>query len=121
MLVVLKIIGLSIIFVSTGGAVFTDWGRKNRTLLFLAGIVAVIGSTYLIRDIYNDLKIDIKTELRLQVNPQPPISSVQELAPVIDNLSERTGEQSNDTSSRSSSQPSKPTTCFTYDGQVVCD
>lgn len=48
-------LALSAMFVVTGGAVFTDWGRRNRGLALLAASVSLVGSFYLFRSIHSDL------------------------------------------------------------------
>ena len=63
MLLTLKFLTLATLFVGTGGAVFTEWGRRNQVLVVLAGIVAVAAATYLARDIYEDFKRDLREEL----------------------------------------------------------
>lgn len=64
MFIVLKISLLATIFVGTGGTVFTEWGKKHRTLVFLAGAVAIVGASYLFRDIYRDFINQIRQDLR---------------------------------------------------------
>ena len=55
-MVATKIFLLAILFVVSGGAVFSDWFRTHRGLTFVAGCVAILGSYYLFQSIYNDLK-----------------------------------------------------------------
>ena len=78
-MITLKLATLAVIFVVTGGAVFAEWGRRNPLLIALASIVAMIGAFYLFRDIYNDLKVDLHTELNrpdlrpsATTRPNPP-------------------------------------------------
>jgi hypothetical protein len=71
MLLTLKFLTLASLFVGTGGAVFTEWGRKHQFLVILAGVVAIAASTYLIRDIYNDLKGEIRQELGIGAERTP--------------------------------------------------
>lgn len=79
MIVSLKLL-LGLVFVLTGGAVFTDWGRKHRTLVISAAVVSVIGSYYLFKDLYDDFKREIVLEISssqttsLPVNDAPNIS-----------------------------------------------
>lgn len=56
MLTALKILSLTIVFVGTAGAVFPEWGRKYRVLALSAAIVAIVGSLYLFRDVWMDLR-----------------------------------------------------------------
>jgi hypothetical protein len=56
MLLVAKILMLAL-FVVTGGAVFTKWGRRHKLSVFVAGAVAIIGSSYLARDIARDFHL----------------------------------------------------------------
>lgn len=63
MLLTLKFIVLAALFVGTGGAVFTGWGQRHKTLVLLAGLVAIVASAYLFRDVYEDLKEEIGEEL----------------------------------------------------------
>lgn len=55
MLVAAKII-FAMLFVITGGAVFTEWGRRHKFLVFAASAIALLGAYYLADDIYNDIK-----------------------------------------------------------------
>jgi len=41
----------AVAFVWTGGAVFTDWGKKHKALAIAAGIVAIAGGFFLFDDI----------------------------------------------------------------------
>jgi len=43
---------LALIYVSTGGTVFTDWGKRHKPLVALAGLVALITTAYFLRDRY---------------------------------------------------------------------
>jgi len=63
MLVSLKIFLLAVIFVVTGGAVFTELFKKYRGLAVLAAIVAVLSSFYLGRSIYDDVVRDARVEV----------------------------------------------------------
>jgi hypothetical protein len=65
----IKIFTLGALFVLTGGSVFTEWGRRHQLLAVLAGFVAVVGSTYLMREIYDDLKRAMREELSKPVVP----------------------------------------------------
>ena len=51
-----KVAILAILFVITGGAVFSDWFRRNKALATCAGMVAVVGSYYLFVGILEDLR-----------------------------------------------------------------
>ena len=55
-MVTMKILLLAVLFVASGGAVFSDWFRTHRGLAFAAGCVAILGSYYLFQSIYDDLK-----------------------------------------------------------------
>ncbi|MDM8562086.1 formylglycine-generating enzyme family protein, partial [Candidatus Marithioploca araucensis] len=52
----LKIFILAVIFVATSGALFSEFFKEHKFLTFLASIMAIIASFYLIQDIYIDLK-----------------------------------------------------------------
>lgn len=54
LLMLLKLIAL-LLFVFSGGAVFTDWGRRNKWLAIAAGTIAIVGSYYLAKDVWSDL------------------------------------------------------------------
>jgi hypothetical protein len=43
---------LALTYIATGGAVFTDWGKKHKALVVLAGVVALATTGYFIRDRY---------------------------------------------------------------------
>ena len=43
---------LALTYVATGGAVFTDWGKNHKTLVALAGLVALITTGFFARDRY---------------------------------------------------------------------
>jgi hypothetical protein len=43
------------IFVITGGAVFTDWGRRHKYLIVLSSLVAIVGAYYLAKGVVDDL------------------------------------------------------------------
>src|SRR5262245_12754954 len=57
--VLVKLLTLAILFVGTGGAVASEWGRHHRLLVVAATIVAIVGSFYLFLDIYGDLKREL--------------------------------------------------------------
>ncbi len=52
----LKIFILAVIFVATSGALFLEFFKEHQFLTFLASVMAIIASFYLIQDIYLDLK-----------------------------------------------------------------
>src|SRR5262245_33346706 len=75
LLLTIQFLLLGTVFVVTSGAVFTEWGRQHKALVFLASIVAIIASAYLIRDIYGDLKHELWAELDRRTKTdaiQPP-------------------------------------------------
>ena len=77
-----KFVTLAFLFVATGGAVFTEWGRQHKVLLVLAGAVAVVAATYLFRDVYEDLKREIRDELRGNAaQPAPPANTSSSSVP----------------------------------------
>lgn len=55
----LKLLLLAVVFVATGGAVFTEFFRRNRLLASTAAIVAIVGSYYLGVSVYKDLVTDV--------------------------------------------------------------
>jgi hypothetical protein len=63
LLTALKILLLAILFVISGGALFTDWAKKHKLLVLLASIFSIAAAYYLFRDIYNDLKRDVSEDL----------------------------------------------------------
>ncbi len=81
MLLTMKFMLLAALYVGTGGAVFTEWGQRHSKLVFLAGVVAVIASGFLFRDIYETLKSDVQQEVRspsassLPITPSQPVES----------------------------------------------
>ena len=66
----LKILTLAVLFVASGGALFSDWGRRHLVLVGMASIVAILGTFYLIADIYEDLKRDSVETLRQELLAQ---------------------------------------------------
>src|SRR5262245_53931579 len=62
MLLTIKFVTLATLFVVTGGAVFSDWGRRHRLLVLLASVVAIVASTYLLRDILEDFRGEMRRE-----------------------------------------------------------
>lgn len=58
-MVTIKIL-LAAIFVVTGGAVFSERYRKHGILAVLASIVSIAGAFYLIRDIKNDIVVEVE-------------------------------------------------------------
>ena len=105
MVLSLKFLVLAVIFVITGGSVFLEWGRRRPVLAAMAAVIAIVGSTYLIRDIFNDLKSELADEiLRNQV-------------------SEPTNSQ-NKTQIENRVNPTRQTVgknCFQYEGNTYCD
>lgn len=77
----LKVLVVSILFVLTGGAVFSEWGKQHRFLVFLSSIVAVLGTFYLFQEIYSDLKADMRAEVRakLKETDDLPLRTGQEV------------------------------------------
>jgi len=53
----LKIL-MAVVFITTGGSVFSEKYRKHRVLAILATIVSIIGAFYLIRSIKEDIIIE---------------------------------------------------------------
>ncbi|WP_299625152.1 hypothetical protein [Pelagibius sp.] len=45
---------IAVLFVVTGGAVFTNWGRRHRVLVAIAGIFAIAASYFLVNDIVSE-------------------------------------------------------------------
>ncbi len=43
---------LALPYIATGGAVFTDWGKSHKSLVVLAGLIALITTGYFVRDRY---------------------------------------------------------------------
>jgi len=63
----LKVLVLAILFVASGGALASDWGRRHMLLVVLASVVAVGGTFFLFKDIYEDLKQVSEEAARQQV------------------------------------------------------
>jgi len=64
----IKLFFLAIIFVITGGSLFTEMFKKHKILAFLAGLIAVVSAYYLIEDLYDDI-VDTVAE---RLNEMPP-------------------------------------------------
>jgi formylglycine-generating enzyme required for sulfatase activity len=58
-----KLIILAIIFVLTSGAFFTDYFKQHKFLVFLAAIMAIISSLFLLQDIVSSIKDDVVADL----------------------------------------------------------
>jgi formylglycine-generating enzyme required for sulfatase activity len=58
-----KLIILAIIFVLTSGAFFTDYFKQHKILVFLAAIMAIISSLFLLQDIVSSIKDDVVADL----------------------------------------------------------
>ncbi|MES9862271.1 MAG: hypothetical protein ABW157_09980 [Candidatus Thiodiazotropha sp. LLP2] len=54
----LKILLLSILFVVSGGSLFSKYFHERRYLSFLAGVFALISTYYLLQSLYNDLLLN---------------------------------------------------------------
>ena len=67
----LKLIILAIIFVLTSSALFSEFFKKHKFLTFLAAIMAIISSFFLLQDIMSSIKKDVIAEVQnnYQVNP----------------------------------------------------
>jgi formylglycine-generating enzyme required for sulfatase activity len=60
----LKLFILAIIFVLTSGALFSDFFKKHKFLTFLAAIMAIISSFFLLQDIMSSIKKDVIADLK---------------------------------------------------------
>ena len=60
----LKLIILAIIFVLTSGAFFTDYFKQHKYLTFLAAIVAIISTLFLLQDIMSTIKDDLVADVK---------------------------------------------------------
>ncbi|MDM8559219.1 SUMF1/EgtB/PvdO family nonheme iron enzyme [Candidatus Parabeggiatoa sp. HSG14] len=69
----LKLFILAFIFVATSGALFSKFFKEHKFLTFLVSVIAIIGSFYLIRDIYLDMKNDVIAELKSESTQNQPI------------------------------------------------
>ena len=67
----LKLFVLAIIFVLTSGALFSEFFKKHKFITFLASIMAIISSFFLLQDIMSSIKKDVIAEVQnnYQVNP----------------------------------------------------
>jgi hypothetical protein len=76
MLLTIKIILLSLVFLISSGTLFSEWGRRHKVLVLLSAIVATLSTFYLLRAIYDDLHRDMKREiehtLERQRHPRRP-------------------------------------------------
>lgn len=64
----IKFFIFALIAVVSGGALFPKSLKKHRGIVLLVGIVSTIGTTYLFRDIYNDMKSEIKEEVIIPIS-----------------------------------------------------
>jgi len=71
----IKLFILAIIFVITGGSLFTEMFKKHKILGFLAGLIAVVSAYYLIEDVYDDIVVTVTERLK-EPHPSevPPFS-----------------------------------------------
>ncbi|TGN99720.1 hypothetical protein PN36_34875 [Candidatus Thiomargarita nelsonii] len=60
----IKLFFLAIIFVMTGGSLFTKMFNKHKILGFLAGLIAVVSAFYLIRDVSDSLVTTVLEKLK---------------------------------------------------------
>jgi hypothetical protein len=60
----LKLFVLAIIFVLTSGALFSEFFKKHKFLTFLASIMAIISSFFLLQDIMSSIKKDVIADLQ---------------------------------------------------------
>lgn len=74
-----KILLLAILFVISGGALFTEWARRHKFLVALSVIFSIAAAYYLFRDVYDDLKRDVTKDVATQsvassepAQPDPP-------------------------------------------------
>lgn len=89
MLITVKLFILAALFVITGGAVFSDLSRRMPILVGLASLVSIVGAFYLFRDIYDDLKSDVVTEVSQRApiggadaSQAAPVTSLGEIGPL---------------------------------------
>jgi hypothetical protein len=61
MITSVKLFILALLFVVTGGALFSDWARRRPVLVALASLISILGAFYLFRDVYDDLKSEVAT------------------------------------------------------------
>ncbi|EDN70692.1 protein of unknown function DUF323 [Beggiatoa sp. PS] len=76
-MVTLKLFILAVIFVLTSGAFFTELFKNNKFLSFLASVMAIIASFYLIRDIYEDIKDNVIAELKSEPSQHQPTQAIR--------------------------------------------
>ncbi len=62
MVIFLKVV-LALVFIITGGAVFTEWGKRHKGLAFSAGVFALVGSYYVMQGIYQDFRGDVLADI----------------------------------------------------------
>jgi hypothetical protein len=67
----IKLILLAIIFVFTGGAVFSEYFKKNKLLFILATLISIISSFYLFKSIYKDIVNEVATSTAIKKNELP--------------------------------------------------
>ena len=102
-MLIIKITALAILFVITGGSVFSDTFKKHKPLLIAAAIFSFVGSFYLIKSIYIDFKTDIQSSI-IESLDSVSAGSEQTLASTL------VKEQSLNESNSSAPEPSLNTT-----------
>lgn len=79
MLLTVKLLVLSVLFVATGGSVFSAFGKRHRLLIMLAATVSLVGTAYFFHQVYYDIGNAIvagteyfmgsKPDIRNQIQP----------------------------------------------------
>jgi formylglycine-generating enzyme required for sulfatase activity len=96
----LKIFILAVLFVATSGALFSEFFKEHKFLTFLASVVAIIASFYLIQDILLTFKKDVSAESEeLQ----------RQIAELQNRLDNKTDSEPNSEPIRNESIPEEPT------------
>ena len=79
MILTLKLMALAALFVGTGGVLYPDRFKNHKPILLLTALVGILGTTYLFRDLYEDILSEAKTEIsretRIDISAVPRLDA----------------------------------------------
>lgn len=66
----LKLFGLAVLYVATGGAFFSERFRKHKWLTGFAALVSIVGTYYLLNDVIRDIKASVRVTDNARPEPE---------------------------------------------------